>query len=210
LIQHAGPHAWAYHTHFAEVLGKGLTDSADEIKQASAFAVGLAAQEGGSEFYPMCVQAIPLLVGIIQADPQRNPDSVLATENAIAALGRILRFLGDKGVFDFGATLAVWVRSLPILNDQEEVGHTYEYLLSLLESQNPIVIGENQSNFPKLISILTDLLASDLDLEDPLKNRVLGALQVLMQSITEAQKNEIWNAMSQGKRQILKTRLGLA
>ncbi|KAI8849944.1 armadillo-type protein [Chytridium lagenaria] len=210
LIHHAGPSAWSYHPHFVNVLAKGLADTHESIQQASAFAVGLAAQEGGPDFHPMCAQAIPFLFNIVNNDPTRNPDKVLATENAVAAVSRILRGVGDKGLFDFNATLAGWVNAMPILNDQEEVGHTYDYLLSLIESQNPIAMGANNSNFPKLITILTDFIASDLEIEEALGQRVRVTLSALMAAISEQQKGEIWNAMTPGKRQILKLKLGLA
>ncbi|KAJ3099290.1 hypothetical protein HDU96_010749 [Phlyctochytrium bullatum] len=207
LIQHGGPQSWAYHTHFVELLGKGLMDQAPEMRQASAYAVGLAAQEGGPDFYPMCVQAIPLLQTIIQSDVKRDDETVLATENAIAALGRILRFLGDKNLFDFNAVLGVWFHALPILNDQEECEHTYEYFITLLESSHPVIVGENQSNLAHIIKVLASLLGSDLKVENPLQGRLINALKTLLVSVSENEKTAIWNSLSPGTRQVLKIKM---
>ena len=58
----------------------------------------------------------------------------MATENAVAAVGKICRYLGGSAPgFDVAGALSHWVDALPIVNDQEEAEPVYQYLLSLLE-----------------------------------------------------------------------------
>ena len=67
----------------------------------------------------------------------RQHKNVMATENAVSAVGKICHFVGDAAAsaagFGIDQMLAHWVDALPILYDGDEATHTYTYLLSLLE-----------------------------------------------------------------------------
>lgn len=90
------------------------------------------AQFGGDSFFPVLTAAIPLLTSVISTNGSRDDDKITATENAISALGKICRFKAPV-VADFNAVLNLWFQSLPIVVDDEEAPHVYNYLFELIE-----------------------------------------------------------------------------
>ena len=69
---------------------------------------------------------------MISSEGSRKEENVYATENAISAITKILKFNSSK--FDVNAVIPAWFASLPIRYDEEEAALTYTYLLDLLES----------------------------------------------------------------------------
>ncbi|KAJ3138200.1 hypothetical protein HK101_003763, partial [Irineochytrium annulatum] len=204
LIDFGGPASWRYHGDFADTLGKGLVDRSEDIRQATSYAIGLAAEKGGPEYAPLCAQSIPYLSQIIKAPKSKDDANVLATENCISALGKICHFMGESGLFDFNATLGMFVEALPILNDQEEADHTYRYLLSLMKANHPVVLGENNRNIQHLIVIFTDVVSGDLELKEDLKMEIGASLQSILASIPADAKLAVWNSFTPEKRDALK------
>lgn len=69
-----------------------VTDKQGEVRQAAAFGCGVLGQFAGPAFAPVCAQAIPLLVQVIQNPDARNEVNLNPTENAIAAVTKILKY----------------------------------------------------------------------------------------------------------------------
>ena len=69
-----------------------ITDKQGEVRQAAAYGCGVMGQFGGNGFAPICAQAVPLLIQVIQAPDSRSEDNLNATENAIAAITKILKY----------------------------------------------------------------------------------------------------------------------
>ncbi|KAJ3107924.1 Importin-5 [Phlyctochytrium planicorne] len=206
LIKFHGPIAWNYHDHFIPLLGKGLTDKDDDIRQMVFFAVGVAAENGGPNFHPMCVQAIPMMIEAAQIDlkvPNQRM-KVMLKDNAVAAICRILKNIGRALLPTYDELLRIWVASMPVLRDGDEVEHTTEFLLELIQSQNPVVLGEGNSNLPQVVKILAELLANGHFLPEELTPKIVAALHATMPGITDQQKFELWNSFNPEKRETLK------
>lgn len=62
------------------------------MRQAAAYGCGVLGQFGGPAFAPVCAQAIPLLVQVIQSPDSRSEVNLNPTENAIAAVTKILKY----------------------------------------------------------------------------------------------------------------------
>ncbi len=54
LIEFGGPAAWAYNNRFGQLMIKGLSDASADVRQASAYGIGVCAQFGGDNFNAMC------------------------------------------------------------------------------------------------------------------------------------------------------------
>jgi hypothetical protein len=71
---------------------RSLGDSSSDVRQAAAYGLGLAGALGGEQFAGACAQAIPLLFAIANHPDARTEDNVLASENAVSAIGKICHF----------------------------------------------------------------------------------------------------------------------
>lgn len=69
-----------------------LSDKQGEVRQAAAYGCGVLGQFAGPAFAQVCAQAIPRLVQVIQNPESRNEVNLNPTENAIAAVTKILKY----------------------------------------------------------------------------------------------------------------------
>lgn len=137
---------------------QSLCDSSPEVRQAAAYGVGVMAQYGGENYRPfctgnhavqkvfeasaelirgclcvifVCTEAIPLLVGVIQAADSRSKENINATENCISAVGKVMRFRSE--CINVNEILPHWLSWLPLNEDKEEAVHTFDFLCDLIE-----------------------------------------------------------------------------
>lgn len=45
---------------------------------------------------------------------------------------------------------------MPVTEDDEEAPHIYGYLCDLIQSNNPIILGANNSNLPRIVALIGD------------------------------------------------------
>lgn len=69
-----------------------LSDKQGEVRQAAAYGCGVLGQFSGPAFAQVCAQAIPRLVQVIQDPDSRSEVNLNPTENAIAAVTKILKY----------------------------------------------------------------------------------------------------------------------
>lgn len=82
-------------------------------------------------FFFSTVEALPLLVGVIQAPDSKTKENINATENCISAVGKIMKYRPDCVNVD--EVLPHWLAWLPLHEDKEEAVHTFNFLCDLLE-----------------------------------------------------------------------------
>uniref|UniRef100_A0A8C5LW63 Importin 5 n=1 Tax=Leptobrachium leishanense TaxID=445787 RepID=A0A8C5LW63_9ANUR len=154
VIEHCSPSSYKYAEYFLRPLLQSICDNSPEVRQAAAYGIGVMAQFGGDNYQPFCTEALPLLVGVIQAPDSKTKENINATENCISAVGKIMKFRSD--CVNVEEVLPHWLSWLPLHEDKEEAVHTFNFLCDLIESNNPIVLGLNNSNLPKIFSIIAD------------------------------------------------------
>ncbi|KAJ3377651.1 hypothetical protein HDU84_008356 [Entophlyctis sp. JEL0112] len=179
VVEYCGATAFAYQGLFFEAFVQSLGSKDADVRQAAAYSVGICASKGGPEFAPGCVAALSPLGAMILDGRARSPDNIMATENAISAVGKICAAYAGAPGFNVNQTLAYWLNSLPILNDLEEANVSYAYLLQLIEQNNPVILGSNNSNIAKIVSILCRALVSDLELNPELESHMVRAVQMI-------------------------------
>jgi hypothetical protein len=47
-------------------------------------------------------------------------------------------------------------KSLPVTEDVDEAPHIYGYMCDLIQSNNPIVLGANNANLPRIVALIAD------------------------------------------------------
>ncbi|KAG7268938.1 hypothetical protein CRUP_002934 [Coryphaenoides rupestris] len=156
---HCSPASFKYAEVFLRPMLQSLCDVSPEVRQAGAYGVGVMAQYGGESYRPFCTEAIALLVGAIQAAESRSKENVNATENCISAVGKVMRFRPECA--NVPEILPHWLAWLPLNEDKEEAAHTFDFLCDLMESNNPIVLGPDNSNLPKIFLIIAEGVANE-------------------------------------------------
>jgi len=186
VIEFGGLGSMKYQQYFLAPMVRALEHHAPEVRQAAAYGFGVMAMFGGNGYAQTCAEALPYLAKMIEMPDSRTSDSNLAaTENAIAAVAKILKY--NNSHVDVGRVLPAFISWLPVWEDQEESPHIYGYLCDLIESNNPLAMGENGMHVPHLVAIIVEAFRRDaLGEEDDAK-----AVSARMRSILlHVQTNE--------------------
>ncbi|KAG7268942.1 hypothetical protein CRUP_002938 [Coryphaenoides rupestris] len=174
--RHCSPASFKYAEVFLRPMLQSLCDVSPEVRQAGAYGVGVMAQYGGESYRPFCTEAIALLVGAIQAAESRSKENVNATENCISAVGKVMRFRPECA--NVPEILPHWLAWLPLNEDKEEAAHTFDFLCDLMESNNPIVLGPDNSNLPKIFLIIAEGVANEsVKSEDACSKRLANVVR---------------------------------
>uniref|UniRef100_A0A3Q3ETQ1 Karyopherin (importin) beta 3 n=1 Tax=Labrus bergylta TaxID=56723 RepID=A0A3Q3ETQ1_9LABR len=176
VVEHCSPSSFKYAEYFLRPMLQSLCDTSPEVRQAAAYGVGVMAQYGGESYRPFCTEAIPMLVRVIQAADSRVKENVNATENCISAVGKVIRFRPE--CVNVNEILPHWLSWLPLNEDKEEAVHTFDFLCDLIESNNPIVLGPDNSNLPKIFLIIADGVANEsVKSEDACSKRLANVIR---------------------------------
>ncbi|CRK01130.1 hypothetical protein BN1708_017058, partial [Verticillium longisporum] len=99
---------------------------------AAAYGIGVAAHRGGAPWGQFLGGALPYLFQATQVPDARNDENVYATENACAAIAKILHYNASQ-VPDAQAVVGQWLETLPVTNDEEAAPYAYAYLAELID-----------------------------------------------------------------------------
>ena len=128
-----GPSAKRYFdAFFGAVLGGCADDDAD-LRQACCFCVGLCAQHSPAWLSPHHAVAASALTDALTRADARHEDSGYATDNAAAALGRVIEHVTLAAGYDASPLIATWLQHLPLCNDTEEAPATHQQLVLFVE-----------------------------------------------------------------------------
>lgn len=153
VLEFCGDQSARYQSSIVEPLLNGCKDPAPANRQAAAYGIGVAAHKGGAAWAPFLGAALPLLFQITQLPNARGDDDVYATENACAAIAKILQF-NASSISDVQQVTTQWVDTLPIIYDEEAAPYAYAYLAVLIEQQNPIVISQAPKVFMYIVQAI--------------------------------------------------------
>jgi len=186
LIEFGGTSSLKYQQYFLTPMVRALEHQAPEVRQAAAYGFGIMGLHGGNGYAQACAESIPFLAKMINAPDSRSSESNLAaTENAIAAVAKILKY--NSSLVDVGLVLPAFIGWLPVWEDKEECPHVYGYLCDLIESNNPLVMGENGAHVPHLIAILVEAFRQSALEEETPENAVSNRMRAILRHV---QSNE--------------------
>lgn len=124
------------------------------IRQAAAYAVGIAAQHGGEKYTQICVETLPSLFKFATFPDARADENINATENCISAIPKICANY-SAAVSDLDNVLSEWVKLLPIVQDNEAAAYAYNFLADLIQNQHAAVMGQA----PKVIESVLEAIS---------------------------------------------------
>ncbi|KAI9052596.1 hypothetical protein LZ554_003939 [Drepanopeziza brunnea f. sp. 'monogermtubi'] len=194
VLEFCGEQSWNYSQAIINPLIAGCKDLAPANRQAAAYGIGVAAHKGGPQWSQFLVGAVELLFQVTQFPNARGDDDVYATENACAAIAKVLHF-HSRSLPNLQQVIVQWIETLPIVNDDEAAPFAYRYLGELIEQQNPAVVTQAGKVF---IFIALALEAETLQGQNArmavtagkmlLQNAGLEPNQILLQLSPEAQQ----------------------
>ncbi|KXJ90626.1 armadillo-type protein [Microdochium bolleyi] len=176
VLEYCGPESVRYAQAISTALLEGCKDPSAAIRQAAAYGIGVAAHRGGEPWSPFLATSLPLLFQATQVPDARGEDAVYATENACAAIAKILHF-NKQSVSDPQAITNEWINTLPVTNDEEAAPYAYGLLTELVEQQNPAVTGQ----VDKVFVYIGQALEADM-LHGQVATRLTAAIQALLQA----------------------------
>ncbi|KAI1810595.1 armadillo-type protein [Poronia punctata] len=174
VLEYCGPESVRYAQLISTALLEGCKDPSAAIRQAAAYGIGVAAHHGGAPWSQFLATSLPYLFQVTQVPDPHGEEAVYATENACAAIAKILHF-NKQGVADPQAVVNQWVNTLPVTNDEEAAPYAYGYLVELIEQQNPAVT----SQVDKIFVNVAQTLEADM-IHGQLAARVATAVRALL------------------------------
>ena len=132
VLEFCGDQSWSYQDHIRHPLIDGMRDPIPANRQAACYGVGIAAQKGGQNWSAFAAESLPALFQVTQMPQARQDDHVFATENACAAIAKILQSNSSK-VGNIQEVVQLWIGTLPVVNDEEAAPYAYMFLARLID-----------------------------------------------------------------------------
>ncbi|OAA57017.1 importin beta-3 [Niveomyces insectorum RCEF 264] len=146
VLEYCGANSIHYANYITQPLLDGCKDPAPAIRQAAAYGIGVAAHRGGAAWSQFLGGCVPVLFEATMVPDARDENNVYATENACAALAKILHFNAGS-VQNIDAVITQWVGTLPVVNDEEAAPYAYAYLTELINKRHPAVMAQTDKVF---------------------------------------------------------------
>ena len=202
MIEHLPKESLKYEPAFMVAMQKALIDANPVLRQSAAYTMGMAGKVGGEGYAKQAIASLQQLIQIVQHPEARADENVFATENALAAIGKICRAHG--ALFDASQVLSLWFNALPIVEDDQEFGDTYNYLIDLIEGNHSSVTLNNPQNLGKAVDVLTQVLVNPGTKEqEALVQRILTTLRTVLSQCDETTRTGLWNTLPQDRLKML-------
>lgn len=140
VIEFSGPACAKYQGFFLQPLANYVKDKSCEVRQAVAYGWGVLAQFGGEQFAGELGKIVPALVEVISNPEAKEPRNINATENAISAVTKIMKY--NNSQINLDEVIPLWFSWLPVIEDSDEAPHVYGYLCDLIEQNNQHILGK--------------------------------------------------------------------
>lgn len=141
VIEFCGTDSIKYQEFFLKRLLEQIIDETPEVRQAASYGVGLMGMNGGAQYAQACASAMPLLIQVINDRESRNVENIQATENAISAVTKILKY--NSSAINVDQLLPTWFSWFPVYDDSEESPYVYGYLCDFVERYQFILYFNN-------------------------------------------------------------------
>jgi len=190
IVQHGGVKARQYVDNYLPITKQYSLSKDVDIRQAALFGIGVCAESLGMKFGAIGEEYLSILLQVITATGSRNEENGPATDNAISSLGRICRSCyKDPPIIQGKNMLELWLRMLPLKDDEEEASSVVTMLCDFVDQQNPYLLGANNANLPKIVSIFSQSMNTDVA-DEKTKKRIKVIMNRLQNSLSPQQMQE--------------------
>lgn len=199
LIEFTGSDSWKYKDSFLAKLADALVDGDATVRQVAAYGIGLAAQHGGEPYAQSTVAALETLFNVANVPEARTEENINVTENVSSAIAKILHKNGALlGPENFNKAATEWVKTLPIVSDEEAALAAYMFLADLIDQRNEAVTSQVPRVFEAVSSALT--LAS---IQGKAAARVVESTKGLLSQIPPNEAMSLFNNLPPESQQIV-------
>lgn len=135
-----------------------------EVRQAAVFGIGACAQYAGEAFEPAVPPAIEALIHAINRPDSKKKEHKAATANAISALFKFLQFRASNQHVSANVSnyKNVWLQALPVGGDIIEAKIVHGHLVSLIQQNDQVILGQYYANIPKILQVFADIVNTGL------------------------------------------------
>ncbi len=167
----------------------GTTDSDPGIRQACVYGVGRVAQQQQEKFKQHAQLAVNNVLAVLQDPKARTAENILATENAVGALGKFLEFQQE---FVDPSAGSLYVQHLPLEHDEEEAQEVHAQLVRFVNSNDPRILGQDNCNLPKIAECLIRILAQE---ETLVKKEHIPEMTALLNQLRSVLPSEMFSSL---------------
>lgn len=198
VVEYTGAASEKYIDAIRVPLVESLVHSNARIRQAAAYGLGVAAQHGGELSAQMSIGSLQQLFALANAPESRNEENIEATESAVGAIGKILRMHGPLLGNQRDMAITEWIKTLPIVEDNESAPFAYLFLADLIDQKHPGVLQQ----IPKVFYAIAQALVAGV-LTGKRADRLVQATQSLLSQIQPNEALELFNALSPSDQAVL-------
>lgn len=127
------------------------------IRQAASYGVGVFSQHTKTDFNLYAEDCLKALNKSLAFLPDSNDEHSwgLARDNAVASLGKIVKYQSDSLTTSnsLNTVVQLWVKYLPITYDLSETNEQHGLLADIFLNRAELIVGENYSNLSGIIRI---------------------------------------------------------
>ncbi|SCW02128.1 LAFE_0E14796g1_1 [Lachancea fermentati] len=155
LVESAGSHSEPFRANFINEVREFLVSPDASIRQAASYVIGVCAQFGQSVYTQDCLDSLDVLFRVISIPNAKSEENVTATENASAAIAKILHSYGTS-IPNLDSYISNWLKSFPIVQDEEAAAFNYRFLAHLIETNSAVV--QDPSNIAVIVDYVVQAL----------------------------------------------------
>ena len=131
-----------------------------EVRNAACYGLGVFSQFTKNNFLNYGKSVIDAVTNVIKMPIEKSLTKIdrenykFAKDNAVSALGKIIKYHGQEFPDQLNNLLDFWVNSMPITQDKEEGKINNKFLLDILMKEPNKVLGPGNKNLGQIIIIL--------------------------------------------------------
>ncbi|KAL6930230.1 hypothetical protein ACO0SA_001643 [Hanseniaspora valbyensis] len=185
MILYSGNYSSDFKNLFVERVISYLLHPETCIRQGASYAIGCCAVSAPDVYSDTCLAALTNLIKIITDSDSKLEHNTMATENAAAAIAKIL---SAYDIPQKDEILKIWLTSFPIIDDEEAASFSYKYLAEMINNKNSIVL----QDVPKLVDdIVMALLHGSI--KDKMAEFVSNALKQVLATYPQDQAMKLFS-----------------
>ncbi|OAY28974.1 importin-5 [Manihot esculenta] len=185
--------ALKYYDTYLPFLLEACNDDNPDVRQAAVYGLGVCAEFGRSVFKPLVGEALSRLNVVIGHPNAKQPENVMAYDNAVSALGKICQFHRES--IDSTQVVPAWLNCLPITGDLIEAKVVHEQLCSMVERSDSELLGPNNQYLPKIVSVFAEVLCGKDLATEQTASRMVNLLRHLQQTLPPATLASTWSML---------------
>ncbi|CAM8888997.1 unnamed protein product [Rhodiola kirilowii] len=206
IAEHCQESALKYYNIYLPLLLEACNDESPDVRQVAAYGIGICAEFGGSVFQPLVGEALSRLNVVISHPNALHPDSILAYDNAVSALGKICQFY--RSSINGARVVPAWLGCLPIKDDLVEAKVVHEQLCAMVERADTDLFGDQNQNLPKIVTVFAEVILAGKDLAtEQTIRRMMNVLRRVQQRLPPAFLASTFSALQPHQQRALQAML---